>query len=234
MRSLLQLAPVVAVAALLLACSGSNKPAASSIVLSTARPTAPPAQSGPVAEPTPDLSLATPQPEPADVKDLTDQVKFKITQLPRGFSVGQFPEAFQANAQAVSGYENPQAVLDRMNATGRLGGILQQIITPLNPAGAGITVEVWKDAAGAEAYFDQFPRPEPGVKYSEFTPPKQVGDQTFAIRYEVGGSVGYVISWRRGRLILGIGDAFPPGKESVDELMSLVDILDQNAQAAKQ
>lgn len=221
-------------ALLFVACSSSKKPAASSAAVATPRATAPPVQTGPVAEPTPDASLGTPQPVPKEVGDLADQAKLKITQLPRGFSIGPFPEAFQANAQAVSGYDKPQAVLDRMNATGRLGGILQQIITPLNPSGAGVTVDVWKDAAGAKAFFDQFPRPEPGVSYSDFTPPRQVGDQTFAIRYQIGGSVGYVINWRRGRLILGVGDQFPAGKESVDELMTIVDLLDQNAQAAKQ
>lgn len=236
MRSLLILPTVALAAMLLLACSGSNKPAASSsaAAVATPRATVPPPQNGPVADPTPDLSLGTPQPEPKDVKDLTDQVHFTITQLPRGFAIGPIPEAFQDNAQAVSGYDNPSAVFDRMNATGRLGGILQQITTPLNPAGAGITVDVWKDASGAKTFFDQFPRPEAGVQYTDFTPPKPVGDQSFGIRYQIGGTVGYVLSWRRGRLILGIGDAFPAGKESVDELMTLVNLLDQNAQAVKQ
>jgi hypothetical protein len=225
---------VVLVAALVLgACGGNSKPADRAGANVAARPTAPPAQPPLPFTPTPILDLGTPEPPPPDVVTLTDQVRLKITQLPRDFGYGQF-QAYQSNQQAVSGYDDPQGVLARMNATGRRGGILQQIITPLNPTGAGITVEVWKDAAGAKQYFDQYPRPEKSLKYQVIDPPRQVGDQTFAIRYELGGNVGYVISWRRGRLILGVGDQFQPGKESLDELMALVDLLDKNAQAAKQ
>jgi len=209
-----------------------------------AAPTAPPAQSPAsgqgtrAASPSPAIRSGTPAfgraaiPSAA-VTDITEQVRFKPGDLPAGYTFGQF-QSYQSNESAVNGYDDEQAVLARMNSTGRLGGLLQQIITPNSAGGAGVTVDVWRDEAGAKAFFDQFPRPEQSIKYEEISLPKSLGDQYFAFKANVGGQVDYSVTWRRGRIILGTGELYPAGHDSLDNLTTLIDLLDKKAQAAKQ
>lgn len=217
------------------ACSGSNNAKPPTVV----GPTAPPAQTAapPVARrspsPTPAGALLPPEIPPKAVTDITEQVRPRPGDLPPGFGFGQF-EAYQPNQVAVTGFDNPAAVLQRMNATGRLGGYLRQITTPDSPGGAAITIDVWKDAAGAKAYFDQYPRPQVGTHYQEITLPQPLGDQSFAIEVMANGQTGYSISWRRGRIVLGVGEFFAPDKASLDALQPLIEMLDKKAQAAQQ
>ncbi len=220
----------------LAACGGSNNKKATSPT--AAGPTAPPAQTAAPAQaqrgsPTPGVSLEPPGAPPKAVTDITEQVRPKPGGRSPGFGFGQF-EAYQPNEAAVSGFENPAAVLDLMNTTGRLGGYLRQITTPDSPGGAGVTIDVWKDAAGAKQYFDQYPRPAAGTQYQEITLPQPLGEQSFAIQVTGNGQIGYSIAWRRGRIILGVGEFFLPDKASLDALQPLIDLLDQKAQAAQQ
>jgi hypothetical protein len=228
------LAACAAVALGSAACSGSNNKTNSS---SAVGPTAPPAQTAapPVARrsPTPEAALLPPELPPKAVTEITDQVRPKPGDLPPGFGFGQF-EAYQPNQVAISGFDDPAGVLQRMNETGRLGGYLRQITTPDSDGGAAITIDVWKDAAGAKQYFDQYPRPAAGTQYQEITLPQPLGEQSFAIQVTLNGQTGYSISWRRGRIILGVGEFFPPGKASLDALQPLIDLLDKKAQAAQQ
>ncbi len=227
------LAACVAVALGCAACSGANNAKPSNAT----GPTAPPAQTpGPPAarrSPTPEAALLPPQLPPKAVTDITEQVRPKPGELPPGFDFGQF-EAYQPNQVAITGFDDPAAVLQRMNETGRLGGYLRQITTPDSAGGAAITIDVWKDAAGAKQYFDQYPRPAAGTQYQEITLPQPLGEQSFAIQVTANGQTGYSISWRRGRIILGVGEFFPPGKASLDALQPLIDLLDRKAQAAQQ
>ncbi len=226
------LAACVAVALGCAGCSGTNNRTSSTAI----GPTAPPAQTPapPTARRSPtQAALLPPELPPKAVTDVTDQVRPKPGELPPGFGFGQF-EAYQPNQVAVSGFDNPAAVLQRMNETGRLGGYLRQITTPDSAGGAAITIDVWKDAAGAKQYFDQYPRPAAGTQYQEITLPQPLGDQTFAIQVTLNDQNGYSISWRRGRIILGVGEFFPPGKASLDALQPLIDLLDKKAQAAQQ
>lgn len=228
------LAACVAIAFGGAACNGSNnaKPAIGG------GPTAPPPQTAAPTvvgrrSPTPEAALLPPSLPPRAVTDITDQVRPKPGDLPPGFGFGQF-EAYQPNQVAITGFDDPAAVLRRMNETGRLGGYLRQITTPDSAGGAAITIDVWKDAAGAKQYFDQYPRPQAGTQYREITLPQPLGEQSFAIEVMANGQTGYSISWRRGRIILGVGEFFPPGKASLDALQPLIDLLDQKAQAANQ
>jgi len=166
------------------------------------------------------------------VKSVVDQLRLKITELPRDFGFGQFA-TFQSNEAAVGGFDDPVGVLERMNETGRLGGYVQQLSTRDGPT-AAYTIEVWKDAAGARAYFDQFPKPDKSLSYKVITLPQTLGDQSFAYQYDAGSKTGYSIAWRRGRFILGAGDSFASGKESLDRIMQIVNLLDQKAQSLPQ
>ncbi len=216
----------------LCACSSSNN-ASSAPTASRTIATAPPAQTAIIAARTPGApALATPAPAPADVTRLTEQVRLKITELPQGFSFGQFA-GYQANEAAVTGFDDPQGVFNRMNSTGRLGGYVQSLVAP-DSSGASYTIDVWKETAGATSYFDQYPRPDKSLTYQAIDLPRPLGDQSLAYQYQANGQTGYAVAWRRGRLILGAGELFMPGKESIDKLMPLITALDQKAQAAQQ
>ncbi len=212
------------------ACSGSSttKNAA------TTRPTAPPAQTAVIRETTPDAAavLGTPALPSADVTDIVDQVKIRLAELPREYSYGPF-STYQPNEAAVQGYDNPAGVLDQMRKTGREGGFVQSLTDTDGPGGA-FTIDVWKDAAGAIAFFDQYPKPPGSLVHQEITLAQPLGEQSFAYQYQMSGRTGYVLSWRRGRLILGIGLQYFPGKESLDKITALAAQLDKKAQAAKQ
>ncbi len=229
MRSIASLALIAGVVALS-ACGGSSATKSAA----TARPTVPPAQTVVIPATTPGAgaALGTPQPAPADVTVIVDQVKLNLTELPREYSYGPF-STYQSNEAAVEGFDDPVGVLDRMRKTGRVGGFVQSLTTSDGPGGA-FTIDVWKDAAGATAYFDQYPKPPKSLTFQEVTLPQPLGDQSFAYQYQTNGRMGYVLTWRRGRLILGIGLQYFPGKESLDKITALATLLDQKAQAAKQ
>src|SRR5581483_6677751 len=95
---------------------------------------------------------------PADASTLIDKVKLTSSDLPQGFSLGQFA-ASEQNPQATTGFDNPPAVLSLLNSTGRQIGYIQQVITPDSSSGAGIEIGVWGDAAGAKSWMDQYPSP---------------------------------------------------------------------------
>jgi len=222
------LVTLVAVLLVVSGCGGS-KPSNNTVLV----PTAPPAQTAVIRASTPSRAgITTPEPPSNAVTGVVDQLRLKITELPRDFGYGQFA-AYQSNEAAVAGFDDPVGVLDRMNKTGRLGGYVQQLTTPDGPT-AAYTIEVWKDAAGAKAYFDQFPRPDKSLSYKVITLPQPLGDQSFAYQYDAGSKTGYSIAWRRGRFILGAGDSFASGKESLDRIMQIVNLLDQKAQSLPQ
>ncbi len=226
------IAVTTAIAALLLVagCSGSNSPGNRAAVVASA----PPAQTAVIRNSTPaqQLEAATPPPLPPDVTRLVEEVKLKITELPREYGYGPFA-AFQTNEAAVSGFDDPNAVLKQLNDTGRQGGFVQSL-TNVGGQGGAFTVDVWKDATGAKSYFDQFPRPPKGITFQEIQLPQPLGEQSFAYEYQLNGQTGYSLAWRRGRVILGLGLQYFPGKESLDKVMALAMQLDQKAQAAKQ
>jgi hypothetical protein len=218
------------VALLLTACSSSNTASNRAGTIATA----PPAQTAVIRNSTPSqkLDVATPPPVPPDVSRLTEEVKLKITELPREYGYGPF-SAYQTNEAAVGGFDNPNAVLKQMQDTGREGGFVQSLTNADGPGGA-FTVDIWKDATGARAFFDQFPKPDKSITYQEIQLPQPLGEQSFAYQYQTNGQPGYSLAWRRGRLILGLGLQYSSGKESLDKVMALAMLLDQKAQAAKQ
>jgi len=165
----------------------------------------------------------------ASASEAINRVKLSAADLPAGYGIGGM-EGRQANYSAVAGYDDPQGVLERMNSTGRVDGYIQQITAAEAANGVGVSIEVWSAASGAKTYFDQFPRPESDVKYEEITVPNAPGEQLFAYKYQVNGQTGYSISWRRGRLILGVGALTAGGTAALDKLMTLANVLDKKAQ----
>ena len=163
--------------------------------------------------------------------DLLNALKLQTADLPSGFSVGSM-EGFQANEAAVAGYDDPAGTLQLMQRTGRVGGYVQQIADAGSANGAGVSIEVWNDAAGAATYFEHYPHPESSTTYEPIDVPG-LGEQVFAYRYESNGSSGYAVAWRRGRLVLGVGEMVRAG-QSVDHVLELAKALDKKARSVQQ
>jgi hypothetical protein len=168
----------------------------------------------------------------ASASDLIDQITLTAADLPSGFGVGGL-SGHQSNQQAITGYADPQAVLKLFNDTGRQDGYIQQITSPDSGSGIGVSIEVWGDAAGAKAFFDQYPSPPAEVKAQPFTLPQPLGDQSYAYQYALGAGSGTSIAWRRGRVVLGVGEP-ASGQAALDHLLQIAAILDAKAQAAQQ
>ncbi|MHB8574309.1 MAG: hypothetical protein ACYDCQ_03160 [Dehalococcoidia bacterium] len=184
---------------------------------------------------TPDTSggnqpISTAPTPAADITATLDQIKLVSADLPTGYGLGSLA-AFEPNERATAGFENPDQVLALMNSTGRIGGDVQQVFTPDGGNGAGVSIEAWDSAEGAKVYFDQFPKPA-NVQYHEVTLPQVPGDQVFAYQYTAGAGSGISIAWRRGRFIIGVGEALG-ADQSLDNLMQLIQILDGKAQKAR-
>lgn len=209
--------------------AAQTAPAATVVPAATAAATAPPAAAA-TAAPAP--SAASGSGSTASASDLIDQIKLSAADLPSGYGIGSLA-GHQANEQAVTGYADPQAVLKLFNDTGRQDGYIQQISSPDGGSGMGVSIEVWGDAAGAKAYFGQFPSPPAEVKAQPFTLPRPLGEQSFAYQYALGAGSGTSIAWRRGRVVLGIGEA-ASGQAALDHLLEIAMILDAKAQAAQQ
>jgi|GEM_PF-3265412 len=168
----------------------------------------------------------------ADPRALIDLIRLDNSNLPSGFSFGQL-FGYQANEQAVIGYADPQSVLDLLNSTGRQDGYIEQISGP-GGSSFGVSIQIWRDAAGAKAFFDQHPLPDSSVSYQQVQLDTPIGEQYQALKISAGAGSSYALSWRVGRVVLGIGgDAGPDGKPS-QAMLQLVDLLTKRAQAAQQ
>ena len=194
----------------------------------------PSGQHGPTSNGAP-ATVTTPPPGAAasasNLIQILDQAKLLASDLPSGFSLGSLA-GFQANENSVTGYDDPQAVLQLMNNTGKMGGYIQQVITLDAANGAGVSVEVWKDAEGARSYFVNFPKPDPSLQYQVISVPG-LADDVFAYQYKTNGGTGYSIAWRRGRLIVGVGEVVKLGG-LVDPVLQLAKLIDQKIQTIQQ
>ncbi|HZU77577.1 MAG TPA: hypothetical protein VFA70_12490 [Dehalococcoidia bacterium] len=197
--------------------------------------TAAPAASAQTAAPSPTATAAPSAASGAgngvDPNTLLDAIKLTSADLPAGFSLGALTSTEQ-NAQAVDGFDDPQSALSLMNSTGRQIGLVQQVSTPDSSSGAGISIEVWQDDTGAKAWMDSYPAPESDLSPQRLTPPQTVGDQTILYRFNQNGTIIYSMTWRRGRVVLGVGEPFGSDAGAIEKLMQLVNILDAKAVAA--
>jgi len=221
--------PAAAAASATTAAQAPTPTQAATAAPATAAATAPPAATATSA---PAASAASGARSAASAGDLIDQIKLTAADLPSGFNVGGLA-GHQPNQQAITGYADPQAVLKLFNDTGRQDGYIQQISSPDTGSGIGVSIEVWGDEAGAKAFFDQYPSPPADVKPQPFTLPQPLGDQSYAYQYALGAGSGTSIAWRRGRVVLGVGEA-ASGQTVLDHLLQIAAILDAKAQAAQQ
>jgi hypothetical protein len=193
---------------------------------------APGAVAGAAATAAPATGPAVSQVPAVDARELIDNVKLNAADLPAGYGLGGL-QGYQTSEMAVNGFADPAAVRAQMIRTGRTDGYIEQITTPESSNGAGVSVEVWQDATGAKAYFDNYPRPSSDVDYQQIDVPG-LGDQVFAYRYTINGQTGYSIAWRRGRIILGVGEMVGNASDGLEKVLAVARLVDQKAQAAAQ
>jgi hypothetical protein len=221
---------VLPVAVLVAGCSESAR----KVAAPTAAATAPPAQTAVIRAATPaQARIVTVAPPTADVDRLTSAIALKRDDLPAGYAPGPM-QGSQNNQTAAVGFADYQGVVNRMDATGRLGGIAEAIVTTDGATGAGASIDVWRDAEGCKQYFDQYPKPAEGIVATPVQLPHALGEQSVALQIKQNGQAGYSIAWRRGRLILGVGEVFPPGQDSLTKTMLIADALDKKAASVQQ
>jgi hypothetical protein len=163
---------------------------------------------------------------------LIKQIRPGAGDLPAGFSPGQFAGE-QPNAQAITGYANPEDVLNLFNSSGRQDGFVEQINGP-DGSPFGVSYGVWSDAAGAKQFMDNHPVPDSTVTYKQVQLDQPLGDQYQALEIGSGSSAAYALSWRVGRVVLGLGGAAGSDGKPSAAMLQLATLLTQRAQAAQQ
>jgi hypothetical protein len=219
------------------AASGTATSAASAAATSAAAPsataaaTATSAAAASASTATATATAASASGGPSDPRALIDAVKPGDSDLPSGFTPGQF-SGYQANDQAILGFANPQDVLSLLNSTGRQDGFIEQVNGPNGTF--ALSIQVWQDAAGAKTFFDQHPVPDNTVQFKTVQLDQPLGEQYQALLIGSGAQATYALSWRVGRVVLGIGGAAgADGKPSAD-MLQLADFMTKRAQAAQQ
>jgi hypothetical protein len=235
-RAIAATPPPAATATSSVAASATVAPAASAAATSAAAASATAAATATSAAASAPTATATAAAAPAsggpsDPRALIDAVKPGDSDLPSGFTPGQF-SGYQANDQAILGYANPQDVLSLLNSTGRQDGFIEQVNGPSGTF--ALSIQVWQDATGAKTFFDQHPVPDNTVQFKTVQLDKPLGDQYQALLIGSGAQATYALSWRVGRVVLGIGGAAgADGKPSAD-MLQLADFMTKRAQAAQQ
>lgn len=217
-----QIMVIVPTAALLFAACGSGKGVAGKTPApnpTQGRATTTSTAAAPPAAAVPTLSAG-----------LTDTLKkYALTpaDLPSGYALGlqqQLP-----NETASAGFADPAAVVKEIQQSGRQGGIAQQVISTTGAGEMAVTVEAFKDAAGAQDWVAHPPAYPPSMNATPATLPQQLGEQSTAVHWTQDGNGGYLVSFRRGRFVFGLSLGAPSGKESLDALLPLAKSLDANA-----
>jgi hypothetical protein len=204
-------------AALLLVACGSGK--------GTSRNTAPtPAKQS---AGTPSAAAAIPTLTP-DLASTLQKYTLAAGDLPSGYSLGV--EQQLPNETASQGFADPAAAAKLIQQSGREGGIAQQVFTTSSASELGVTVEAFKDAAGAQDWIAHPPVYPASMHVTAATLPQPLGEQSSAIHWTQNGSSGYVVNFRRGRFVFGFGLSAPTGQESLDAVLPLAKALDQKAQ----
>jgi hypothetical protein len=228
-RRLASAAALLGPLSLLCACSSSAKSPSATV---PAARTVPPAQTAVIRVPTPPPAVTVSVP-PSDVVRITNDLRLTAADLPSGVRPGPLQGTLSNQAAAV-GFASPTAVVDLMQQTGRLGGIAQGLATTDGATAAGVSIEVWKDAQGAQQYFAHYPQPEGPAQITRLSLPQPLGDESFAYQIEQNGQLSYAVNWRRGRIILGVGETFPPSQASLGKTMAIALALDKKAASERQ
>jgi len=163
-----------------------------------------------------------------DVAALLDRFSLTPAELPSGYAA--LGKVLLPNDQATLGTADPQATLKQIQQTGRQGGVAQQVIGPgLDSGQIGVSVEVFKDPSGAQQWVARPPDFDQTYRTSAAALPDPLGEQSNAVHWTQGNMGGYVVNFRRGRLVFGLGLSAAAGKESLDPLLSIARRLDEKA-----
>jgi hypothetical protein len=153
---------------------------------------------------------------------------FSQSDLPSGYGAGGLVEV--PNQQAAFDYGDPQAAQHEIADTGRQGGLGQQIFPPAGVAGSiGVSIESFKDAAGAKHWAAEPPGMQAGLNATPVDPGGSFGEASSAVHWNQGAQSGYVLNFSRGRIVYGVGLAAPSGQESLAPVQELARSLDQKA-----
>jgi len=212
---------ILASAALLLSACGGGKAAVRRAPAATATHA-----SATAAAPTPPPLGAVPTLAP-DLAATLKSYALALGDLPSGYSLGVQQEL--PNATASQGYADPAAVAKEIEQSGRQGGIAQQVFSATSGGELGVTIEAFKDAAGAQAWVAHPPPYPASMNATPATLPAPLGEQDAAIHWTQDGNSGYVINFRRGRFVFGLGLSAPAGTESLNALLPLAQALDAKA-----
>ena len=183
----------------------------------------------PTTNPTPiQPSTSGPSTLPADVLTVLKRYTFAQSDLPSGYSAGGLVEV--PNQQAAYDYGDQQAAQKEISDTGRQGGLGQQIFPKPGVAGSiGVSIELFKDAPGAQHWAAEPPPMQAGLNPMAIDPGGSFGEAVSAIHWKQGAQSGYVINFSRGRVVYGVGLAAPAGQEALEPVQELAHSLDQKA-----
>ena len=165
---------------------------------------------------------------PPDVLTVLRRYTLAQSDLPTGYSAGGLLEV--PNDQAANDYADAQVAKQEMSDTGRQGGLGQQLTGPPSIAGTlGVSIELFKDAAGAQRWASQPPASSPALQMTPEPVDRPFGDASSAMHWSQGGQSGYVLSFSQGRIVYGLGIQAPAGQESLVPLEVLAQSLEQKA-----
>lgn len=167
---------------------------------------------------------------PPDVMAVLTRYVLTSPDLPSGYTLGfQTP---LSNAQTIGGYADPQAALKEIQSTGRQGGIAQQVFSTTPDSTLGVSIEIFSANSGAQQWLLHPPALPAAVQTTATDLPQQLGEQSTALHWTESKNnlAGYIVSFRRGRVVFGLAVSFPAGKESLDPLLAIGKQLDDKAQ----
>ena len=165
---------------------------------------------------------------PADAISILQRYALTQADLPGGYTVGQLAQV--PNDQDSNDYADHQAASKEIQQTQRQGGIGQQVLfTGADTSQIGVSIELFKATSGAQQWLVHPPAFPSSLQTTPATLTQKFGDQTTALHWTQGSVAGYVISFRRGRVVFGLAIAAAAGKESLDPLLPLAESLDNKA-----
>jgi len=148
--------------------------------------------------------------------------------LPDGYRAGGVVEV--PNDVAAQSYADPPKAILEIQQTGREGGLGQQVFSPPGqPGDIGVTVEIFPDAAGAARWATEPPDMVPDLSPKPAAMTQAPGEHASATHWQQGATGGYVLSFNRGPVVLGVGISAPLGQESLDVALDLARRLDEKA-----
>jgi len=148
--------------------------------------------------------------------------------MPDGYTAGGVLEV--PNEQAANDYPDSNQAMQEMTETARQGGLGQQLFGPGSMAGTlGLSIELFKDAAGAQRWASEPPPSPPALQMAPVSADRRFGDASSVMHWSQGAQSGYVLSFSEGPIVYGLGLQAPAGQESLAPLETLAQSIEQKA-----